>query len=358
MEQRNRKIIDAVIEKADRDFPGTLALIGVYGSFLTGDIHKRSDLDLLILINDDRGWQLGCAFVQDDISVGHDIYCTGWDALESDASFTHPNIAKLMDSKIVYCADERYLTRLEALRSRVRATLQAPFSQDDFTKAELHLKDAEHHYARAMITSDRSELLIHTGNVLYFIENAIAMLNKTYFRYGTKRVFEELEAMAHCPKNLRQLTDAVLSSTGNPVLKQNLTALMAEVIRVFEDVKSTLSSPSKQPTADSLRGTYEEMYSNWKNKMHVAAELNSKHLAFMSMASMNAMLSDIAAGVDIGRYDIMRHFDPNDLPRCAQGYDTVLQEYLNEYKKVHLQPRHYPDIDAFVADYLEKETAF
>ena len=37
--ERNRKIIDAVIEKAKRVCPDALALIGVYGSFATGDIH-------------------------------------------------------------------------------------------------------------------------------------------------------------------------------------------------------------------------------------------------------------------------------------------------------------------------------
>ena len=58
-ETRNRKIIDAIIRKEQAVCPGAVALIGIYGSFQTGDVHPLSDLDLLILINDDRGWQLG-----------------------------------------------------------------------------------------------------------------------------------------------------------------------------------------------------------------------------------------------------------------------------------------------------------
>ena len=87
LEIRNQKIIDAVIEKAKALCPDSLALIGIYGSFLTGDIHEKSDLDLLILINDDNGWQLATGFIQDDLAVGHDIYCTNWDSLEYDAKF-------------------------------------------------------------------------------------------------------------------------------------------------------------------------------------------------------------------------------------------------------------------------------
>lgn len=36
---RNQKIINAVIEKAKKICPESLALIGIYGSFVTGDFH-------------------------------------------------------------------------------------------------------------------------------------------------------------------------------------------------------------------------------------------------------------------------------------------------------------------------------
>ena len=78
LELRNRRIIDAVIEKEKAVCPGALALIGIYGSFQTGDIHPYSDLDLLILINDDRGWQLGTAFIQEDLGIGHVFTAQAW----------------------------------------------------------------------------------------------------------------------------------------------------------------------------------------------------------------------------------------------------------------------------------------
>ena len=65
--ERNRKIIDAVVRRAEEVCPGSLALIGVYGSFVTGRTHPWSDLDLLILINDEAGYRLGAAFLQEDL---------------------------------------------------------------------------------------------------------------------------------------------------------------------------------------------------------------------------------------------------------------------------------------------------
>ena len=106
----NQKIIHAVIKKAETVCPGSLALIGVYGSVCTGDIHDKSDLDLMILINDDAGWQLSDGFIIDDNMVGYDIYCTTWNMLEEEAQCRHAHLAKLMDSEIVYAVSYTHLT--------------------------------------------------------------------------------------------------------------------------------------------------------------------------------------------------------------------------------------------------------
>ena len=56
----------------------------------------RSDLDLLILINDDAGWQLDQGFILDDTMIGYDIYCTSWEMLAEEAECRHAHLAKLM----------------------------------------------------------------------------------------------------------------------------------------------------------------------------------------------------------------------------------------------------------------------
>lgn len=355
LEERNKKIIDAVIKKADTVCPGALALIGIYGSFMTGDFHEKSDLDLLIVINDDRGWQLGCSFIQDDLQVGHDIYCTTWEQLQNDAGYEHPNISKLMDATIVYCADEKYMERLEALRQMAKDILAAPFSEKDYTKAEKLLKEAQHHYTMAMISGRMPDILDGAGSVIYYIENAIAMLNKQYFRRGVKRTYEELRAMPHRPEKLCEIIDTVISATSIEAVKECLTALMKETIAVFHQVKEVIktTAPQRKPvSADTLTGTYEEMYSNWRNKMYSAAGTGDRHLALMSLASAGAMFSEIGNEVNIGRYDVLEGYDSQDLHKTAQAYDTILSAYLKEYEKAKIPVRQYSDIDAFVSDYL------
>lgn len=354
LEKRNQKIIDAIIEKANLVCPGSLALIGINGSFMTGDYHQKSDLDLLILINDDRGWQLGSTFIQDDLQVGHDIYCTSWEGLQNDARYEHPNISKLMDAKIVYCADEKYKRELERLRKQVKDKLSMPFDKEDYDKAENMLKEAEHCYTMAMLSENKSEVLDWTGGVIYYIENAIAMLNKKYFRYGVKRTYEELSAMKTKPERFCELIDNTILAESVKAVKEHVSVLIKETIAVFNDMKKTITPQKKSATKEELTGTYEEMYSNWRNKMYLAAETGNAHLAFMSIFSANHMFSEIYESVDIAKYDAFIGYNPQDLKQTAKSYSEIMEEYLKEYRKAGIQEKRYCDIDKFVVEYQKK----
>ena len=101
MNERNEKIINAIIKKADALCPDSLALIGVYGSVATRDEYEKSDLDLMVLINDELGQILADGFILDDVDIGYDIYCTGWDMLEKDAQCEHAHLSKLFDSMTI-----------------------------------------------------------------------------------------------------------------------------------------------------------------------------------------------------------------------------------------------------------------
>ena len=353
LEIRNRKIIDAVIRKEQAVCPGAIALIGIYGSFQTGDIHPLSDLDLLILINDDRGWQLGKAFIQEDLGVGHDIYCTTRESLRQDAEYDHPHISKLMDAQIVYCADEKYREELETLREQVRRKLAEPFGEEDYRKAEKELKEARCCFADAMTAEELNDVRRNAGGAIYFAENALALLNKTYFRKGVSRRYEELEAMEKKPDNLCEMIESVLAATTVNGLKEQLTLLMKGLDSCFRQVRRQLPRERKPAGADTLSGTYEEMFSNWHGKMVQAAEKNDLHLAFMSLESLNEMLNDISGEVDIGMYDVLSVYDPGDLRKTADGFDRILGQYLGEYEKAGLRPARYADVDSFMSSYLK-----
>lgn len=238
LEIRNKIIIDAIIKKAEKVCPNSLALIGVYGSFSTGDICEKSDLDLLIIINNDDGWNLGTAFIQGEI--GQDIYCTCWKSLEHDAEYHSPHISKLMDSKIVYCADEKYNTRLSVLRNKASMIINAEFNETDYKKSYLVFENAITKYAHLILSTNIRDCRYYLADILYEIENAICLLNKKYFKLGVKRVFEELDQMPKKPANLIILLKNAVFANNIDEIKKYTTELMAVVETYFSSIKSQM----------------------------------------------------------------------------------------------------------------------
>ncbi len=351
-EKETGRIVDAIVRKSRAECPGALALIGVYGSALTGDLHPLSDLDLLILINDERGRRLAKAFVRDDTGTGYDLYCTTWEDLREDARYESPHVSKLMDSRVVYCADERYRAELESLRDGARRILKAPFSEADAERAERELDRARCCFARAVTADSLSEVRRQAGGMLYYAENALALLNKTYFRLGVRRRYEELEAMKRRPADVRGAIDAVLRAGTPRDVKENAAAFLKELTDCFDAAAREVRPERKKACAETLSGTWEEMVSNWRGKMRLAAETGDRHLAFMSLESLNEMLRDVGEETAIGAYDALSAYDPEDLSKTAAAADALLNDYLREYEQAGAKPERYPDVDAFLAAYL------
>ena len=354
-EERNRKIIRAVTEKAERVCPGSLALVGVNGSFATGQAHPRSDLDLLIVVNDGAGDRLAAAFVQRDMQAAHDLYCMSWDRLRQMARYENPHIAKLMDAKIVWSAGKEADDRLAEIRAEARARLSAPLSSEDFAKAEKFLGEAERCFAKAFEADSLSDLRRWSACMISSVEDGLTMLNKAYYRLGVRARYGELEALEKRPDNLCALIDAVVAARDAEDVRHADAELLKAAAAVFRQTGEAFAAPKRDPDPADLAGTWEEMYSNWRGKMHLAAETGDRHLAFESLEAFGWMLTEEVGGeYRIGEYDVMAVYDPDDLGKTEEGFDALLCRYREECRRAGVRLREYADTDAFLREYLEE----
>ncbi|MCI9443068.1 MAG: hypothetical protein HFH15_18220 [Ruminococcus sp.] len=185
--------------------PDSLALIGVYGSVVTGDEYEKSDLDLMILINDENGQVLADGFIIDDVDIGYDLYCTSWDMLEEDAQCSHAHLSKLFDSRIVYCKDKSALERLDEIR---RKAAELPASDRRYEKADKVYSDAKKMLAEVCLAQSLSKARSCAGAAIEFIENAVMLYNGQYFRKGTKRT-RILTGKTKWPRHFESMTEFV-----------------------------------------------------------------------------------------------------------------------------------------------------
>ena len=369
MREVHKKIIDAVIEKAKKVCPDSLALVGIYGSVRTKEEHPRSDLDLLIVIDDDKGWQLSKTFILEgsvkpnmktqtdlrnppqavplksrDEDIGYDVYCTSWEMLEGDASCSHGHISKLMDSEIVYVRDEASLKHLENLRQKAAEVL----SSDAVIGKVLEIRDQiSREYGNVATADSIGMQRAHAAFMISLCFDAVILWNHRYFKRSSKYVFEELKGLK-VPENFSENIDGIVQADNSENLMASATKLLKSMIAF-----TATTSQKPAPTPETIAGTYEESFSNWRNKMYDAMERGDVFSSFMNLACLQSMMDDIGSELDIPKFNVMEDYRSEDLKHNAELFDSELERFGQEYKKIGLEIQRYKDVDDFVAAYLE-----
>ena len=206
---KNQKIIEMVIERAKRDFPNDIGLIGLTGSFNHGDYHEHSDLDLIIVNVTERGWEISFLFILDD--VGYDIYCTPWEPrLASQSKLESEMVSCLLDMKILYTAKPEYMDKLNAYRKAALDELAKPIGKSCLDRAMKHINQAKQEYANALLVNEIGPVRYAAGGVLYYTVNAIVSLNNTYMKRGVRRYLEEMRTYQYLPEDFEENYMAVI----------------------------------------------------------------------------------------------------------------------------------------------------
>lgn len=177
------------------------------------------------------------------------------------------------------------------LRLKFKKILNSPFDLTDFQKGLNIFESALKSYSKLMISDNIRDARYYTGIIVSEIENCICMINKSYFKLGIKRTYDELNNMQTKPSNILKLLDQTINSIKLESLKETATELIKAVQNYLDKLKQAVTSKNAA-NISNLKGTYEEIYSNWRNKMFYAAKHKDTHLAFMTMISAQEMYDE------------------------------------------------------------------
>lgn len=346
----NKEIIGAILSKAELVCPDRIDLIGIYGSYVTGDRHEKSDLDLCIVIRNPDGWKISHAFILDDI--GYDIYCTTWSQLEELSEFKTPYIAKLLDLEIVYSADEDSLTRLKRLQDHAHAILNSDLKQEDYQRAEAQLDRVKQSYATLMLNETISDCYLALSNILYYTECTLFLLNKTHISHGVKRMPEFITQLGKLPEDFSSLYQACIYARDIAETKETATKLLRNLSNLMTEVKDSVHSPTRL-TAEALKGSYEEAYSNWKSKMELAEKTNNRYLAFMSAASFQQFYEAVLQDYDVPKLDVLSCFSNDDRSAELDAFLAGMHQLRTLYNEQQATLATYADIADFKENYLK-----
>ena len=94
------------------------------------------------------------------------------------------------------------------------------------------------------------------------------------------------------------------------------------------------------------------MYSNWRNKVEMAAKEGDAFASFVNMCGLQWMLTEISKETEIGAFDVMGGYNPDSLADNADAFDKHLRKYEGVYKRAGISVKRFADVDAFVDAYL------
>jgi hypothetical protein len=223
--------------------------------------------------------------------------------------------------------------------------------KDNFAKAKKHLDNALKEYANVMISDELSDCSCSVFEMLIRIEYVIYTVNNTYIKRGIKRIPKEISRMKLLPVNFMNYYRKIVKCNNIESFKVASTAIIKNVKNYIIGLE--IGNKEKQElTSDSLTGTYEEIYSNWKTKMHLASKIDNEYLAFMTMASCQKFYNEMANKHNIPKINLIQKYNPNDLDETARVFDDAMEEWKKLYDKLGKPIRKYEDLDEFKKDYL------
>ena len=117
--------------------------------------------------------------------------------------------------------------------------------------------------------------IMEAFGLMYYLMDAVMLFHGRYFKRGTKRMLDELSTLPMETVFVDNIRRIVASKD---VL--DIRSLMKRILLFVE--RYIRQNQEKKEPSESLIGTYEEMYSNWRNKVEEAAGQNNVFAAFMS----------------------------------------------------------------------------
>lgn len=342
--EKNNRIINMVIERAKRDFPDDIAIIGLTGSFSTEDFHEKSDLDLIIINNTKRGWKISACFILDD--VGYDVYCTPWETrIEAQSSLNSPMISCLIDLQILYYAKPEYLERFNTYKQRALDALAKPIGNECIGRAKKYIDISKREYTNALLSDNLGTVRCAASEALFNLINALVSLNNTYFKRGIKRYLEQLASLQYIPMDFEKLYMAVIEAKTIEGIRNASYALLKSVVELYDKMYDKFVI-RPVPTYDNLDGTYEELWCNCRNKVIVSTESN--HVARGAQGYLDEMTTDRGTK----KFDLMQYFDSDNLLSFREAFLHIMEEYLEEYNKVGRKVEHYDTFEQLYDNYM------
>ena len=112
---KEKLYVDSVIQYVKKYYSDDIDMIVAYGSFVRGDMHEKSDIDLFFIPATEKGYLASFQVIIED--VGYDFFPISWERLKQIARYEDPLTSLLIEGQIIYHRNDKVFNQFEELRT-------------------------------------------------------------------------------------------------------------------------------------------------------------------------------------------------------------------------------------------------
>ncbi|MGM0385780.1 MAG: nucleotidyltransferase domain-containing protein [Actinomycetota bacterium] len=344
----SERLVTWIRATAARDFRDDVALVAIYGSYVTGTAGPRSDIDCFFIPRTERGQAFARTFIID--GIGYDIFPMQWERVEGLAELREPLAPLLGDSAVLFAASPAEEDRFLGLRTRLTVNL----ADGDLMhrRAVECLRLAVAMWAGATGVQDIGRLRTRAGLVAVELAQAVAYANGTYFHRGPKGMVAGLHRFDQTPVDFLPRFLELAAATDADAVRARCEVLLAATAEFLDDGGS--AEPASSPPAGApavvdpgaLASLYEEITSSF-TKVRVNCDAGEAALAFLNAVILQDCL-DAEVPVAAALPGLMDAHDPQDLSRLRARADEAEAALVRFVEEAGATITRYPDLDAFL----------
>lgn len=334
----NDKIINWIINRAEKDYAEDIALILLYGSYVNGTANAKSDVDCYFIPRTEKGYQFSADFIIQ--GVGYDIFPMNWERVEGIADLKEILIPCVGDVKVLYYHSMEELERFKNLQRRLQDNLNDPGYTQRIAKERFEYACTL--YSKLRNCNKLMEARLFAGNIIMTLADAVAVYNQDYFHFGLKKQYEDLHKFVNIPADFIEGYVNVIKAEGTEEIKVHCRNLMgtfaehtawefAEGGKQQEEEAPEEEAPVEAVNPDTdfyfLARLYEEISSTF-HKIYFCAENGNYILAFLSAVCLQGEFWEISREQGMECYDILSSYDHKDLGKLAEAAGKAEQDFV------------------------------
>ena len=306
---KHQLMLDAFIENVQKNYQEDVGMVIVYGSYVTHTMNELSDVDIMFVGKTKRAFDLQKQFIYE--GIGYDFFCMPIERVHKIVESYSPLISIIAEGKLLYADSLEKTSHFKALQTRLN---QLPslepvtkyFSEIEKVMKTLKVLAFDHQFASF-------EKKIHIqGQMIYQAMHYLQLLNRKHYKYGIKKMMEEIQSMELKPKTIIYYLELLQKQS---VSTLEIMTFVNTLEEFYQDIKKANQTAFDK---DELNGFYEEESSVW-NKLINAATHDDLTTAFLAATSIENELSHF------------RKFIPS-IPSIFAGYQSSVTTLLESSK--------------------------